>query len=325
MEPPQSRAQPGRPKKLRKRGSDERTPIGRIPRRQSGILCSECKEIGHNKRTCPRLNRRKASRRVPSTAATPDAPFTSGPPPSHSSPSTRNTRQTQGGPPIHDETPSQSTPITRATRKTQRGPQIRDATPSQSMPGTHSTRHTMQIPHLRDEESPSQSTGQPLSVPLTRSRRLSQLLSGIVEVNDNAVAAMMASRKKTPRAQMPYKEAPTTESMVTHPARKNTKGPSTRSTLAATGIASRIQMRRSSRLQRFRSQGSSTSTKVVIDLTAPTTGVGVRCSWGPPGRGSVQFRVSQPPPGIGPSDTGKAPVIEHKGAKDKGKKARWQI
>ncbi|KAB1203081.1 hypothetical protein CJ030_MR8G005531 [Morella rubra] len=294
MEPPQSRAQPGRPKKLRKRGPDERTPTGRIPRRQSGILCSECKEMGHNKRTCPRLNRRKASRRVPSTAAAPDAPFTSGPPPSHSSPSTRSTRQTIRVPHLRDETPSQSTPRTRTTRKGDHqyvmklhpnlpqlhgntegnlwGPQIRDATPSQSMPSTHSTRHTMQIPQLRDEESPSQSTGQPLSVPLTRSRRLSQLLSGIVEVNDNAVVAMTASRKKTPRAQTPYKEAPATESMETHPARKNTKGPSTRSTLAATGIASRIRMRRSSRLQRFRSQGASTSTKVVIDLTAPTTG-----------------------------------------------------
>ncbi|KAB1212940.1 hypothetical protein CJ030_MR5G001862 [Morella rubra] len=104
------------------------------------------------------------------------------------------------------------------------------ATPSQSMPSTHSTRRTMQIPQLRDEESPSQSTCQPLSVPLTRSRRLSQLLSGIVEVNDNAAAAMTASRKKTPQAQTPYKEAPATESMETHPARKNTKGPSTRST-----------------------------------------------------------------------------------------------
>ncbi|KAB1227983.1 hypothetical protein CJ030_MR1G002258 [Morella rubra] len=192
-----------------------------------------------------------------------------GPPPSQSPQSTRSTRQTQGGPPIRDETPSQSTPITRATRKTQRGPQIRDATPSQSMPSTHSTRHTMQIPQLRDEESPSQSTGQPLSVPLTRSRRLSQLLSGIVEVNDNAVAAMT---DVMPRAQTPYKEIPATESMETHPARKNTKGPSTRSTLAATGIASRIRMRRSSRLQRFRSQGASTSTKVVIDLTAPKQG-----------------------------------------------------
>ncbi|KAB1209090.1 hypothetical protein CJ030_MR6G025964 [Morella rubra] len=182
---------------------------------------------------------------------------------------------------------------------------------------------SIQIPHLRDEETPSQSTGEPLSVPLTRSRRLSQLLSGIVEVNDNAVAAVRVSRKKACRAETPYKEAPAAESLQMHPARKNP--PSTRSIVAATGIASRIRMRTSSRLQKFGSQGGSQSTPVVIDLTASKAGAGVRCSWGPPGRGGVQFRVSQPPLGSGAADNDKAPLTKSKGVKDKGKKPRWQI
>ena len=141
LEPPPSRAHPGRPKKLQKRRPNERTPTGRIPRRQSGVLCSECKEMGHNKRTCPRLNRRQASQRVPSTAAAPKAPFTSGPPPTQSTPSTRSNRQvcvipfldslfwnriwffvpmftqTTRAAHLRDEAPSQSTPSTRSTRK----------------------------------------------------------------------------------------------------------------------------------------------------------------------------------------------------------------
>ncbi|KAB1208220.1 hypothetical protein CJ030_MR7G012923 [Morella rubra] len=203
------------------------------------------------------------------------------------------------------------------------GTRIRDEPPLQSTPSTHSTTHSIQIPHLRDEETPSQSTGEPLSVPLTRSRRLSQLLSGIVEVNDNAVAAVRVSRKKACRAETPYKEAPAAESLQMHPARKNP--PSTRSIVAATGIASRIRMRTSSRLQKFGSQGGSQSTPVVIDLTASKAGAGVRCSWGPPGRGGVQFRVSQPPLGSGAADNDKAPLTKSKGVKDKGKKPRWQI
>ncbi|KAB1206757.1 hypothetical protein CJ030_MR7G013496 [Morella rubra] len=243
--------------------------------------------------------------------------------PSQSTPSTRSTRKTQVGPQLCDGPPSQSTPSTRRTRESQRGPEIRDEPPLQSTPSTHSTTHSIQIPHLRDEETPSQSTGEPLSVPLTRSRRLSQLLSGIVEVNDNAVAAVRVSRKKACRAETPYKEAPAAESLQMHPARKNP--PSTRSIVAATGIASRIRMRTSSRLQKFGSQGGSQSTPVVIDLTASKAGAGVRCSWGPPGRGGVQFRVSQPPLGSGAADNDKAPLTKSKGVKDKGKKPRWQI
>ncbi|KAB1199714.1 hypothetical protein CJ030_MR0G015016 [Morella rubra] len=72
------------------------------------------------------------------------------------------------------------------------------------------------------------------------SQQLSQLLSG--SVGDNAVAVVSASRKKTPRAQTPYNEPPATESMETHPARKNTRLPSTTSTLATTRIASLIRM-----------------------------------------------------------------------------------
>ncbi|KAB1219279.1 hypothetical protein CJ030_MR3G001238 [Morella rubra] len=146
---------------------------------------------------------------------------------------------------------------------------------------------------------------------------------GIVEVNDNAVAAVRVSRKKACRAETPYKEAPAAESLQMHPARKNP--PSTRSIVAATGIASRIRMRTSSRLQKFGSQGGSQSTPVVIDLTASKAGAGVRCSWGPPSRGGVQFRVSQPPLGSGAADNDKAPLTKSKGVKDKGKKPRWQI
>ncbi|KAB1206612.1 hypothetical protein CJ030_MR7G002268 [Morella rubra] len=116
---------------------------------------------------------------------------------------------------LRDETPSQTTPSTRTTRKTIRVPSLRDETPSQPTPSTRVTRK------------------------LTRSRRLSQAVVQIVE--DNVATAVPASRKKTPRAQTPYKEAPPTESMDTHPARKNTRPPSTTSTLAATGIASRVR------------------------------------------------------------------------------------
>ncbi|KAB1223569.1 hypothetical protein CJ030_MR2G009166 [Morella rubra] len=259
---------------------------------------------------------------IPSTLLTTRAAHLRDEAPSQSTPSTRSTRKTQVGPQLCDGPPSQSTPSTRRTRQSQRGPEIRDEPPLQSTP-VHIALHTIQIPHLRDEETPSQSTGEPLSVPLTRSRRLSQLLSGIVEVNDNAVAAVRVSRKKACRAETPYKEAPAAESLQMHPARKNP--PSTRSIVAATGIASRIRMRTSSRLQKFGSQGGSQSTPVVIDLTASKAGAGVRCSWGPPGRGGVQFRVSQPPLGSGAADNDKAPLTKSKGVKDKGKKPRWQI
>ncbi|KAB1202574.1 hypothetical protein CJ030_MR8G016248 [Morella rubra] len=87
-------------------------------------------------------------------------------------------------PSLRDETPLQTTPSTQRTRKTIRVPSLCDETPSQPTPSTQTTR---QIPQLRDE-TPSQPNGQPPCVPLTRSRRLSQLLSGIVK--DNAVAAV---------------------------------------------------------------------------------------------------------------------------------------
>ncbi|KAB1216603.1 hypothetical protein CJ030_MR4G025764 [Morella rubra] len=180
---------------------------------------------------------------------------------------------------------------------------------------------SIQIPHLRDEETPSQSTGKPLSVPLTRSRRLSQLLSGIVEVNDNAVAAVRASRKKACRAEL-HTRRPQLRSHGD--ASSKEESPIYQKHSSCNRDCFSHTMRSSSRLQRFGSQGGSTSTPVVIDLTAPK-GEGVRCSWGPPGRGGVQFRVSQPPLGIGASDKGKAPVTKSKGAKDKGKKPRWQI
>ncbi|KAB1209840.1 hypothetical protein CJ030_MR6G026885 [Morella rubra] len=59
--------------------------------------------------------------------------------------------------------------------------------------------------------------------------------------------------------------------------------------------------------------------KVVIDLTAPEAEHGVRCSWGPPGHGGIQFRVLDAPSFLGTSKKGKAPTTECEGAKDKRK------
>ncbi|KAB1215771.1 hypothetical protein CJ030_MR4G003033 [Morella rubra] len=167
-------------------------------------------------------------------------------------------------------------PILQATRRRQ----LRDETHSQ----TAAEAHSIQIPHLHDE-TPSQSDDVP------------------------PPPIVPASTKKTARASTPYREPPSTATIETHAVRLNKRQPSTSSSLHVTGVASRIRMRRSSRLQGGASQQSSSSRKVVIDLTAPEAGHGVRCSWGPPGRGGIQFMVLDvAPPGLGASKKGKAPA-----------------
>ncbi|KAB1216472.1 hypothetical protein CJ030_MR4G018567 [Morella rubra] len=54
--------------------------------------------------------------------------------------------------------------------------------------------------------------------------------------------------------------------------------------------------------------GCSSRPPIVIDLIAPESGPGVRCSWGPLGIGGVQFRVSDHPTGYGLREKGKAPT-----------------
>lgn len=65
MDPPFARVQLGSTRKLRKKGADELRKSSIILRWQNGLNCSKCKEIGHNKRTCPRLNCRSSSCRTP--------------------------------------------------------------------------------------------------------------------------------------------------------------------------------------------------------------------------------------------------------------------
>ena len=62
--PPHARVQPGRPKKLRRRGTDE--PRGRIRLSKIGtkIKCSKCGVVGHNSRSC----KKKKNTPAPSTS-----------------------------------------------------------------------------------------------------------------------------------------------------------------------------------------------------------------------------------------------------------------
>jgi hypothetical protein len=57
VDPPTVRATPGRPKKVRRRGSDE--PRNPHCMRKGGVTmrCSKCRAAGHNARTCPRRQR----------------------------------------------------------------------------------------------------------------------------------------------------------------------------------------------------------------------------------------------------------------------------
>ncbi|KAB1226498.1 hypothetical protein CJ030_MR1G014080 [Morella rubra] len=122
--------------------------------------------------------------------------------------------------------------------------QLRDETHSQTIAEAHS----IHIPHLRDE-TPSQSDDVPPPpiVPLTRSRRLSQLLGD--NIGESELASLHASRKKTAQAPTPYCEPPSMAPIETHTVRLNRRQSSTSSSLHVTGVASRIRIRRSSRLQ----------------------------------------------------------------------------
>jgi hypothetical protein len=59
VDPPLNRIQPGRPRKVRRRGPEE--PVNQNRIRKGGVImrCSKCRRVGHNTRTCPR-NRTEA-------------------------------------------------------------------------------------------------------------------------------------------------------------------------------------------------------------------------------------------------------------------------
>jgi hypothetical protein len=59
LEPPRTRIAPGRPRKLRNRGLDESRDLKNpniMRKLRARMRCSNCKVMGHNKRTCP-INR----------------------------------------------------------------------------------------------------------------------------------------------------------------------------------------------------------------------------------------------------------------------------
>ncbi|KAB1220294.1 hypothetical protein CJ030_MR3G019040 [Morella rubra] len=164
-----------------------------------------------------------------------------------------------------------------------------------------------------DEATPSQSTVEIRSGPLTRSRRLSQLIPETA-ADGTVTARPKTSKNKGGKAQLPYREppavvdAPNVVATETCPMRRSsTQPPALSRSLATTGIAARIQMRRSERLKGGVGSQVSSSSKppIVIDLAEPESGVGVRCSWGPPGAGGVQFRVSDHPSALDNAIKGK--------------------
>lgn len=68
VESPFVRTQPGRQKKLRRRGQDKLRNNGtRMEKTGIPMKCLECKQLGHGKRTCPRRN--VATRRHTSMSA----------------------------------------------------------------------------------------------------------------------------------------------------------------------------------------------------------------------------------------------------------------
>lgn len=57
VEPPNVRVQPGRPKKLRIRQVDEPVNPYRVRKGGTRLRCKECRELGHNSRTCQKRKR----------------------------------------------------------------------------------------------------------------------------------------------------------------------------------------------------------------------------------------------------------------------------
>ena len=57
--PPINRRMPGRPTTKRKKSTTENTGTHRVSKAGKKIRCSICKEIGHNKATCPQRRPQK--------------------------------------------------------------------------------------------------------------------------------------------------------------------------------------------------------------------------------------------------------------------------
>ncbi len=64
IEPPKYRVPPGRPKKVRMRGTDEPKNQNRIRKGGITMQCSRCRNVGHNTRTCPVQKRQDAIRKA---------------------------------------------------------------------------------------------------------------------------------------------------------------------------------------------------------------------------------------------------------------------
>ncbi|KAB1203229.1 hypothetical protein CJ030_MR8G006781 [Morella rubra] len=142
---------------------------------------------------------------------------------------------------------------------------------------------------LVDEEIPSQSTPEERSVPLTRSRRLSQLLPEFASLG--AVPARPTkSKKKEASAPVPYRkhsnadpsdavEPPTMAAAETRPMKTcSTQPPSMTRRVDSTRIAAHVRMRISDRLHGGMGSQGSSRPPVVIDLAELESELGVRCS-----------------------------------------------
>ncbi|KAL3529235.1 hypothetical protein ACH5RR_008557 [Cinchona calisaya] len=65
IEPPELRRRPSRPRKLRRKGPDERVDSSMVTRRGTVLHCSNCKQAGHNRKTCKQpVNTRQTNKNV---------------------------------------------------------------------------------------------------------------------------------------------------------------------------------------------------------------------------------------------------------------------
>ncbi|KAL3498461.1 hypothetical protein ACH5RR_041193 [Cinchona calisaya] len=65
IEPSELRRRPGRPRKLRRKGPDEKVDSSVVTRRGTVLHCSNCKQAGHNRKTCKQpVNTRQTSKNV---------------------------------------------------------------------------------------------------------------------------------------------------------------------------------------------------------------------------------------------------------------------